>query len=60
MKLSITAAAVGRGRRKQPEWFEENTEVLTPLIVAKNKAYTAYLTNNTQTKKKEFRKHQEL
>ena len=63
VKLSTTAAAeesVGRERRNQPEWFEENTEVLTPLIVAKNKAYTVYLTKNTQTKKKEFRKHQRI
>ena len=39
VKLSITAAgeSVGRGRRNQPKWFEENTEVLTPLIVAKKR-----------------------
>ena len=61
MKSSIMAAAeetMGRGRRKQPEWFEENADVLTPLIAAKNEAHSAYLRSNTQATKKEFRQHQ--
>ena len=61
VKSSIVAAAeetVGRGRRKQPEWFEENADFLTPLIAAKNEAHSAYLRSNTQAKKKEFRQHQ--
>jgi hypothetical protein len=40
VKSSIITAAeetVGRGRSKQPEWFKENAEVLTPLIAAKMK-----------------------
>ena len=61
LKLFIMAAAeetVGRGRKKQPEWFEESAEVLIPLTAAKNEAYAAYLRSNTQDKKKEFRRHE--
>ena len=61
VKVSIMAAAeeiVGRGRKKQPEWFEESAEVLASLIAAKNEAYAAYLRSNTQAKKKEFKRHQ--
>ena len=61
VKFSIMAAAeetVSRGRKKQPEWFEESAELLTPLIAAKNEAYAAYLRSNTQAKKKEFRRNQ--
>ena len=61
LKSSITAAAeesIGRGRRKQPEWFEESTEVLVPLVKAKNDAYATYLRENNQARKTEFRRHQ--
>ena len=41
VKSCIVSAAeetVGRGKRKQPEWFEENVDELMSLINLKNKA----------------------
>ena len=45
----MTAAeeSVGRGKRKQPEWFEESSELLMPLIEAKNEAQLKALRSNT-------------
>lgn len=55
VKLFIEATAeetLGRGRRKQLEWFADSAKVLVSLIEAKNGAYAAYLRTNTQAKKK--------
>lgn len=52
--------AVGRGRRKHPEWFEESSEALMPLIEAKNWAHQRALHSNTIADRKEFRRHQRL
>jgi hypothetical protein len=30
--ISAAKASIGRGRRRQPEWFEDNSETTTPLI----------------------------
>ena len=56
----VTSAeeAIGRGRRRQPEWFEESSELLVPLIKAKNKAHLNALRSNTVANRKEFRRHQ--
>ena len=57
MKSCIVSAAeetIGQGKRKQPEWFEENVEELTPLIEMKNKAHRM-LSVNSATTRKEFR-----
>ena len=61
IKSSIVSTAekvIGRGRRKQPEWFEETADVLEPLIKAKNEAYAVCLTDNSPDKKRLFRQHQ--
>ena len=50
LKYCIVTAAeesVGRGKRNQPEWFEENSELLVPLIEAKNEAQLKALRSNT-------------
>ena len=58
----VTAAeeTVGRGKAKKPEWFEECSECLVPLIVAKNEAHLKALQSNTAADRKEFRKHQRI
>ena len=56
--MAAAEETMGRGRKKQPEWCEENAEVLVPLIEAKNVAYAGYLRDDTQAKKKVFRQHQ--
>ena len=41
LKTSIVTAAecsLGRSRRRQPDWLQENADTLAPLIEAKNKA----------------------
>ena len=35
--ISAAEKTIGRGKWKQPEWFEEDVEELIPLIEAKNK-----------------------
>ena len=63
LKDCIVAAAeevVGRGRRKHPEWFEESSETLMPLVEAKNRAHQRVLQSNTIADRKEFRRHQRL
>ena len=43
LKSCIRAVAekiIGRGKRKQPEWFEVTVEVLIPLIEEKNDSCT--------------------
>ena len=61
VKSCIVSAAertVGRGKRKQPEWFEENIDELVPLIEAKNVAHTTMLNARTVASRKAFRRHQ--
>ncbi len=36
--MSAAEKTIGRGRKRQPEWFEENEGELEPLIAAKNEA----------------------
>lgn len=58
MKSCIVSAAeeqIGWGKRKQPEWFEENVEELMSLIEVKNKAYSRMLSVKSAAAKKEFR-----
>ena len=53
--VSMAENAIGRGRRKQPEWFEGNAEELLPLITAKNVAHHQLLTDRSVAAKKELR-----
>ena len=52
--------AIGRGIRSSPEWFEENVDVLEPLIQEKNLARSRYLQVGTRSRKQAFRKLQRL
>ena len=61
LRLCIISAAektLGRSWRKQPDWFQENIDTLSPLITAKNKSYDKFLRPNTRGKCKDFRRHQ--
>ena len=58
--VSAAEEAVGRGKRKQLDWFEENMEMLTPLIKAKNDAHLTLLHSSTSVNRKEFRRHQRV
>lgn len=63
MSMCIMSAAeevVGRGGRKHPEWFDACADVLSPLIKAKNVAYSRYIRSNSQAHKSEFRKCQRM
>ena len=55
---SVAEKIIGRGKRKQPEWFEENVEVLIPLIEEKNDAHKRMLATNSVARK-EFRQQQQ-
>ena len=60
LKSCIVSAAeevVGRGKRKQPDWFEDSEE-LSPLIKAKDDAHLRMIQCNTSANRKEFRRHQ--
>lgn len=56
----ITAAkeTIGRGKRKQPEWFTDSKDVLAPLIEEKNRAFERFLQSSSSRAKNEFRKLQ--
>lgn len=56
--VSVAEEAVGRGKRKQPEWFEENVEELGVLIAVKNEAHARMLRTNSVAARKEFRRQQ--
>ena len=58
--ISAAEATVGRGRRKQPEWFLDAADTLQPVIDEKNATYTRYVQMNTVAAKKEFRRHQRV
>ena len=62
LKGCIVATAeetVGRGRR-HPEWFEESSETLVPLVEVKNRAHLRALRSNTAADRKEFRRQQRI
>lgn len=58
--VSAAEEAVGRGRRKHPEWFKESSDTLLPLVEAKNRAHQKVLQSNATADRKEFRRHQRL
>ena len=61
LKSCIVSAAekiVGRGKRKQPDWFEDSEELLSPLIKAKDDAHLRIIQCTTSANRKEFRRHQ--
>ena len=58
--VSAAEKAVGGGKRKQPDWFEEHMEMLTPLIKAKIDAHLTLLHFSTSANRKEFRRHQRV
>ena len=55
--MSAAEKVVGRGKRKQPDWFEDS-EKLSPLIKAKDDAHLRMIQCNTSANPKEFRRHQ--
>ena len=56
--MSAAEEVVGRGKRKQPDWFEDSEELLSPLIKAKDDAHLRMIQCNTSANRKEFRRHQ--
>ena len=61
LKSSIVNAAekaIGRGRKKNPEWFEENFQTLVPLIECKNRAHRKVMQSNSTADQKKFRRCQ--
>ena len=61
LKTSIVTAAessLGRSRKRQPEWFQEKADILSPLIEAKNIARNKMLADNSRAKRQCFRRHQ--
>ena len=56
--MSLAEKVAGKGKRKQPNRFEDSEELLAPLIKAKNDAHLSMIQCNTSTNQKEFRRHQ--
>ena len=56
--VSTAEAVLGRGRTRQPDWFSEAADCLTPLLNAKRAAHSRVLHNDSPANRKEFRKHQ--
>ena len=63
LKNCITSAAeevVGRGWRKQLEWFLEAADTLRPLLDATHAALNKFLQADSTANRKAFRKHQRV
>ncbi len=45
--VSAAERVVGRGKREQPEWFEDGADELLPLLELKNEAHTRMLADPT-------------
>ena len=57
--VSTAEEVVGREKRKQPDWFEDSKELLSPLIKAKDDdAHLRIIQCNTSGNWKEFRRCQ--
>ena len=63
LKKNIMTAAeesLGMERKKQPNWFLEASDTLSPLLEAKNAAHMKMLKTNTTANQKAFQKHQRI
>jgi len=49
--ISSAEECIGRGYRSNPEWFEDNVNILKPLIGNKNEALQKCLQRNTRSRK---------
>ena len=58
--VSAAEAVVGRGRKKQPDWFVEAADTLMPLLDAKKIAHDRVLQVNSIANRREFRRHQRV
>ena len=58
--VSAGEVAVGRGGKKQPDWFADSADTLQPLLDEKNAAYDRFLQAKSPSSNKEFRRHQRI
>lgn len=58
--LPATGSTTERGRQKQPGWFIDSVDTLTPLIEATNEPHVWMLQANNALNRKEFRRHQRI
>ena len=58
--VSAGEVVVGRGGKKQPDWFVDSADTLQPLLDEKNAAYDRFLQAKSPSSKKEFRRHQRI
>ena len=58
--METAEECVGRGEKKQPDWFSVAIDTIMPLITAKREAHCRFLQTHTTAAKKEFRKHQRV
>ena len=52
--ISSAEGSIGRGYRSNPEWFEDNVDLLKPLIDKKNEALQKWLQRDTRSRKQSF------
>ena len=53
--LSSAVKAVGRRRRRQPDWFVMGEHLLSPLLAAKNEAWNGVLRSDSPACRRRFR-----
>ena len=58
--MTTADASVGHARKKQPDWFIDATDILTPLLDDKAKARQKYLQVQSSSARSEFRLCQRL
>ena len=58
--VTAAEAVVGRGRKKQPDWFVEAADTLQPLLDAKKRSHDKVLQANNTVNRREFWKYQRI
>ena len=56
--VQVAEKSIGCGKRRQPEWFEDNVEKLTPQNDAKNAVYDRLLSSKSAGARRAFRQAQ--
>ena len=57
--MSAAEAVLGRGKKRQPDWFLESEDKLLPLLKAKQAAHNRLLQDDSMTNRSNFENIQE-
>ena len=56
--MSAATMVAGRRKRRQPDWFVESENLLSPLLSAKNEAWNGVLLHDSPASHRKFAQHE--